>query len=135
MRYAVTSSVSLSVSLSLFLIVSLSVCAPQHVSANLPHLSQVSNSSPSLLISLSRVVFLALLFFSLSLTIDFNADHVKSGTFSNPALPHGSGDVDVDGDVDEDKEKPAHMEMDISLEIQIGTAGSSPITRCAHPNL
>ena len=38
----------------------------------------------------------------------FSADHVKLGTCSNLALPHGSGDVDVDGDVDEDEDKPSH---------------------------
>ena len=59
-------------------------------------------------LSLSCAVFLALLFFSLSLAIDFNVDHVKLGTCSDPALPHGSEDVDINGDVDEDEDKQSH---------------------------
>ena len=69
-----------SLSLSLFLIVSLSVGAPQHVSAHLPRLSRVSHSL-SLLISLSRVLYFShccsspFLLLSTSMLITLNWAH------------------------------------------------------------
>ena len=58
--------------------------------------------SVDLALSLSlSYCLLALLVFSLSLTIDFHAHHVKFENCLKRVVPHGSGDLDVDGDENE----------------------------------